>query len=144
MNRIKVVAGNWKMNKTAAEARELVNAMSAGLRAVENVERVLCPPFTSIALLSEMLADSGIGVGAQNLHWEEKGAYTGEIAPNVEALVGLGSEDGLRPLARDPEGAGGQRADPEGQLETDLVGLEANHHAGVALPGLASKGGRDL
>lgn len=83
MNRIKVVAGNWKMNKTAAEARELVNAMSAGLRAVENVERVLCPPFTSIALLSEMLADSGIGVGAQNLHWEEKGAYTGEIAPNM-------------------------------------------------------------
>jgi len=83
MNRIKVVAGNWKMNKTAAEARELVNAMSAGLEAVENVEKVLCPPFTSLALLSEMLADSSIGVGAQNLHWEEKGAFTGEIAPSM-------------------------------------------------------------
>ncbi|HKI54128.1 MAG TPA: triose-phosphate isomerase [Anaerolineales bacterium] len=83
MNRTKIVAGNWKMNKTAAEARELVDAMSAGLRAVENVERVLCPPFTSLSLLSGMLAGTGIGVGAQNLHWEEKGAFTGELSPNM-------------------------------------------------------------
>ena len=83
MNRTPIVAGNWKMNKTAAEARELVSAMRDGLRAVENVDKVLCPPFTSLVLLSEMLAGSGIGVGAQNLHWEEKGAFTGEVAPNM-------------------------------------------------------------
>ena len=83
MSRTFVVAGNWKMNKTTAEARELVDALIAGLRAVENVERVLCPPFTSLALLSEMLADSGIGVGAQDMHWEEKGAFTGEISPGM-------------------------------------------------------------
>ena len=83
MNRKQIVAGNWKMNKTAAEARELVNAMSAELRALENVEKVLCPPFTSLALLSEMLADSGIGVGAQDMHWEDKGAFTGELSPSM-------------------------------------------------------------
>jgi triosephosphate isomerase len=83
MNRTLVVAGNWKMNKTASEARELVDAMRAGLTAVENVEKILCPPFTSLALLSEMLADTGIGVGAQDMHWEEKGAYTGELSPNM-------------------------------------------------------------
>jgi triosephosphate isomerase len=83
MNRILVVAGNWKMNKTAAEARELVGAMRADLRAVENVEKVLCPPFTSLALLSELLSDSDIGVGAQDMNWEEKGAFTGELSPGM-------------------------------------------------------------
>lgn len=83
MNRTLVVAGNWKMNKTAAEARELANSMGAGLRAVENVEKVLCPPFTSLALLSGMLADSDIGIGAQDMHWEEKGAFTGELSPGM-------------------------------------------------------------
>ncbi|HAV78362.1 MAG TPA: triose-phosphate isomerase, partial [Anaerolineae bacterium] len=83
MKRTKVVAGNWKMNKTAAEARELVNAISGGLNAVEKVEKVLCPPFTSLALLTEMLADSNIGVGAQDMHWEEKGAFTGELSPGM-------------------------------------------------------------
>jgi len=83
MNRTPIVAGNWKMNRTAAEARELVDALRDGLRAVENIDKVLCPPFTSLALLSEMLADTEIGVGAQNLHWEAKGAFTGEIAPNM-------------------------------------------------------------
>ena len=83
MNRTLVVAGNWKMNKTAAEARELVDAMSAGLRSVENVERVLCPPYTSLPLLAEMLTGTGIGVGAQDMHWEEKGAFTGELSPSM-------------------------------------------------------------
>ena len=71
------------MNKTAAEARDLVNAMSAPLREVANVEKVLCPPATSLSTLSTMLAGTGIGLGAQNMHWEEKGAFTGELAPNM-------------------------------------------------------------
>ncbi len=83
MNRIPFVAGNWKMNKTTAEARDLVSKMLAPLREISNVEKVLCPPFTSIPALASMLQGSGIGVGAQNLHWEEKGAFTGEVAPNM-------------------------------------------------------------
>jgi triosephosphate isomerase (TIM) len=81
--RTPMVAGNWKMNKTVAEARDLVSTMSAKLREIANVEKVLCPPFLAIATLAEMLTGSGIGLGAQNLHWEEKGAFTGEVAPNM-------------------------------------------------------------
>jgi triosephosphate isomerase len=77
------VAGNWKMNKTAAEARELVAAMLPPLREIANVEKVLCPPFTSLAAVSAALAGTDIGLGAQNMHWEEKGAFTGEVAPNM-------------------------------------------------------------
>ncbi len=83
MNRIPIVAGNWKMNKTVVEARELVDALKSELNKIENVERVLCPPYTSLPALSEMLAETQIGLGAQNLHWEEKGAFTGELAPNM-------------------------------------------------------------
>ncbi|HUG33180.1 MAG TPA: triose-phosphate isomerase [Anaerolineales bacterium] len=79
--RIPFVAGNWKMNKTAAEARELVSALRAPLGEVAGVEKVLCPPFTSLGMLSHMLAGTDISLGAQNMHWEEKGAFTGELAP---------------------------------------------------------------
>ena len=89
MNRTPFVAGNWKMNKTTAEARDLVSKMLTPLREISNVEKVLCPPFTSIPAVSSLLAGSGIGLGAQNLHWEEKGAFTGEVAPNmVKELCG--------------------------------------------------------
>ena len=77
------VAGNWKMNKTVAEARELVAKLSPPLRELANVEKVLCPPFTAITAIADMLTGTNIGLGAQNLHWEEKGAFTGEIAPNM-------------------------------------------------------------
>ncbi|RPI92016.1 MAG: triose-phosphate isomerase [Chloroflexi bacterium] len=83
MSRVSLVAGNWKMNKTVAEARELVKAMSAKLREIANVETVLCPPYLAIPALAEMLAGSGIGLGAQNLHWQEKGAFTGEVSPGM-------------------------------------------------------------
>ena len=75
------VAGNWKMNKTIAEARDLVSSMSAKLREISGVEKVLCPPFMSLMAASALLEGSGIGLGAQNMHWEEKGAFTGEISP---------------------------------------------------------------
>lgn len=81
--RTPLVAGNWKMNKTVAEARELVAVMSAKLREISNVEKVLCPPYIAIPALAEMLMGSGIGLGAQNLYWEEKGAFTGEVAPGM-------------------------------------------------------------
>ena len=83
------VAGNWKMNKTIAEARDLVSTMSAKLREVNGVEKVLCPPFMSLMAASALLEGSGIGLGAQNMHWEEKGAFTGEVSPAmVKELCG--------------------------------------------------------
>jgi triosephosphate isomerase len=75
------VAGNWKMNKTVAEARDLVFNMIVKLREIEGVEKVLCPPFTSLVAVSALLEGTDIGLGAQNMYWEEKGAFTGEISP---------------------------------------------------------------
>ncbi|NMB67812.1 MAG: triose-phosphate isomerase [Chloroflexi bacterium] len=75
------VAGNWKMNMTVEQARGLVAELLPGLQAVASVERVLCPPFTSLMAVSAMLAGTRIGLGAQNLHAKSSGAYTGEISP---------------------------------------------------------------
>jgi triosephosphate isomerase len=77
------VAGNWKMNKTVTEARDLVSTLSSKLSEISSVERVLCPPFTALAAVADLLDGSDIGLGAQNMHWEEKGAFTGEIAPGM-------------------------------------------------------------
>ncbi|MHB0987261.1 MAG: triose-phosphate isomerase [Bellilinea sp.] len=77
------VAGNWKMNKTVEEARALVAEMLPGLQEVKSVEQVLCPPFMSLMPVSAMLVGTEIGLGAQNLHWEEKGAFTGEVSPGM-------------------------------------------------------------
>ena len=77
------IAGNWKMNKTVEEARALVAEMLPGLQEVKSVEQVLCPPFMSLMPVSAMLVGTEIGLGAQNLHWEEKGAYTGEVSPGM-------------------------------------------------------------
>ena len=81
--RTPLVAGNWKMNKTVAEARDLVFMMSSKLGEIQSVEKVLCPPFIAIPALAEMLRGSRIALGAQNLHWEEKGAFTGEVSPGM-------------------------------------------------------------
>ena len=75
------VAGNWKMNKTVAEARDLVFKLSKPLQEIEGVEKVLCPPFTSLLAVSALLEGTDIGLGTQNMYWEEKGAFTGEISP---------------------------------------------------------------
>lgn len=75
------VAGNWKMNKTVEQASLLVADLLPGLQAVEKIDRVLCPPFPSLMVISQMIAGTAVGLGAQNMHWEESGAYTGEVAP---------------------------------------------------------------
>lgn len=75
------VAGNWKMNKTVAEARDLVFKMNMKLREISGVEKVLCPPAMSLLAVSALLEGTDTGLGAQNMHWEEKGAFTGEISP---------------------------------------------------------------
>ncbi|MBE3554376.1 MAG: triose-phosphate isomerase [Thermicanus sp.] len=77
-----MVAGNWKMHKTGEEAREFLSAVKESIKG-ETVEAVLCAPFTALPPLREALGRSHapIKLGAQNMHWEEKGAYTGEISP---------------------------------------------------------------
>jgi triosephosphate isomerase len=75
------IAGNWKMNTTASEAERLVLEMLEGLDSIEGVEKVLCPPFVSLVGMSMMIQDSSIELGAQNMYFEAKGAYTGEISP---------------------------------------------------------------
>jgi triosephosphate isomerase len=79
--RTPIIAGNWKMNKTVAESVELVRALREPTAAVEKVEMVVCPPFVALAAVKDALAGSKIGLGAQNVYWEEKGAFTGEISP---------------------------------------------------------------
>jgi triosephosphate isomerase len=79
--RIPIIAGNWKMNKTIAEARELTLAMRDELEGIGGVEKVLCPPFIALPVVAELLQGTSIGLGAQNMFWEVKGAFTGEIAP---------------------------------------------------------------
>lgn len=76
-----LVAGNWKMNKTIAETRELLSAMIEKLNEIQNVEKVVCPPFVSLQTAHELLKNTDIGLGAQNMFWEEKGAFTGEVSP---------------------------------------------------------------
>ncbi len=83
--RVPLVAGNWKLNKTATEAYKLVAEMMPGLRNIKGVEKLLCPPFTALMAVSRLIKDTDIRLGAQNMYWEEKGAYTGEISPAMLA-----------------------------------------------------------
>ncbi len=79
--RVPLIAGNWKMNTTVEEAVQLVKAMQGGLKAIKGVEKVVCPPFVSLAAVRWLLRDGSVKLGAQNLFYEEKGAFTGEISP---------------------------------------------------------------
>lgn len=79
--RVPFIAGNWKMNTNVTEACDLVHHMQGALEAIPGVEKVICPPFISIHVLFTLLENSSIKLGAQNLYFEEKGAFTGEISP---------------------------------------------------------------
>ncbi|HEX4139081.1 MAG TPA: triose-phosphate isomerase [Candidatus Methylacidiphilales bacterium] len=81
INRKKIIAGNWKMNKTQAEARVLVEDLLRDVGRFDAAEIVLCPPFTSLPAVSELLStETNIRLGAQNLNEHASGAYTGEIS----------------------------------------------------------------
>ena len=82
-----IVAGNWKMNTTLDEAIALLSQLCDDLDAIPGVEKVVCPPFISLAAASSLLEGTSIGLGAQNMHHEAKGAYTGEVSPDM--LAGL-------------------------------------------------------
>ena len=82
-----IVAGNWKMNTDVAAGTALAAAIAAGVGAIVGVDLVVCPPFVSLAAVRDAVAGSGVSVGAQNMHADGNGAFTGEIAPPM--LVGL-------------------------------------------------------
>jgi triosephosphate isomerase len=86
--RTPLVIGNWKMVGTLAEARPLATGIRDGLKRFKGVDVVLCPPFTALGAVGEILQGSAIGIGGQNCHYEGSGAHTGEIAPPM--LVELG------------------------------------------------------
>jgi len=75
------VAGNWKMNNTVEEATQLIKEMKPGLDRIEGVLSIMCPPFTALAPAAELIKGSSLYLGAQNMYWEEGGAYTGEVSP---------------------------------------------------------------
>jgi len=80
-NRKPIIAGNWKMYKTSADAVALVNALKKEVAGITQSEIVVCPPFTALPAVAGALAGANIQLGAQNVHWEKEGAFTGEIAP---------------------------------------------------------------
>ncbi|MGE4182679.1 MAG: triose-phosphate isomerase [Limisphaerales bacterium] len=75
-----IIAGNWKMNKTAAEALDLVKEIKRDVASVKEIDIVVCPPFTALPAVSEALLNSNVRLGAQNMSEHGPGAYTGEIA----------------------------------------------------------------
>jgi len=83
-----ILAGNWKMNMTATQARELASKLVPLVSSIKDRDIVLGPPFTSLSAVAETIKGSNIGLSAQNLHWEDKGAFTGEIS--AEMLLDLG------------------------------------------------------
>jgi len=83
--RVPMIAGNWKMNTTISEAVVLANEIRRELDAIGDIEKVICPPFISLAAVGELIRGSSIKLGAQNMYFEEKGAYTGEISPPMLA-----------------------------------------------------------
>lgn len=82
-----LIAGNWKMNTTKDEAIALVKELRPELDIINNTEKLVCPPFISLVAVHEALVGSTVKVGAQNMYFEEKGAYTGEISPLMLAGI---------------------------------------------------------
>ena len=78
-----IVAGNWKMNTTLDEAAALASGVATGASEAGDVELILCPPFISLAAVRQAVTGTPVLVGAQNMHFESSGAYTGEVSPEM-------------------------------------------------------------
>ncbi|MCI3926963.1 triose-phosphate isomerase [Paenibacillus sp. TRM 82003] len=89
MSRTPIIAGNWKMSKTGAEAAAFISDAKSAVGAVSGVEAVVCAPFTALPALVAATKGTAVGVGAQNMHWEENGAFTGEISGAMLADLGV-------------------------------------------------------
>ena len=130
--RTPLVIGNWKMNGLLAEARPLAAAIRDGLKRPGRVEVVLCPPFTALAAVGEIVAGSPIALGAQNCHHEAAGAHTGEISPPMLLELGCrfvlcGHSERRHEMGETAEERrqGLTFTTVEGQLRAGLAGLEA-------------------
>ena len=88
--RTPVIAGNWKMNKTVAEAVALASEIKEKVAGVENVKIIVCPVFTAVKSVADVLKGSNVKVGAQDMYWETSGAFTGEVSG--EMLLEAGAE----------------------------------------------------
>ncbi|MBU2541401.1 MAG: triose-phosphate isomerase [Candidatus Omnitrophica bacterium] len=84
-----IIAGNWKMYKTIPQAIELVNGLKRELSDFVGADIVVCPTYTALSEVSEVLADSSIKLGAQDMYWQDEGAYTGEISASMLKDVGV-------------------------------------------------------
>jgi len=87
-NRIPLIAGNWKMFKTGSEAVATAGQLAKLVANVTDTEVMIAPPFTALSMVSEIVRDSKVLLGAQNLHWEDEGAYTGEISAAMLRAAG--------------------------------------------------------
>ena len=88
MKRVSLIAGNWKMNNTVEESVELVNSLKQRVSDVYGREVLVCPPFVSLVVVKELLKNSNVKLGAQNMHFEKSGAFTGEISAGMLKSVG--------------------------------------------------------
>lgn len=83
-----LIAGNWKMNKTVTESISLIKELIDFVKGYNETEIVICPPFTSLWVAKELIQDTNILLGAQNMYFHEEGAYTGEISANMLKNIG--------------------------------------------------------
>lgn len=88
MSRRVIIAGNWKMNKNIGESIDLANSIKRSLYDAEGVEIVVCPPFTSLSDVNEVIMETNIKLGAQDCYWEREGAFTGEVSAPMLKSVG--------------------------------------------------------
>lgn len=82
-----IVAGNWKMNTTQEEAIALAGDIKQNIELTVGTKTIICPPFISLTSIKDVLKGTNIGLGAQNMHFESKGAFTGETSPNMLATL---------------------------------------------------------
>ena len=88
MDRRPLIAGNWKMHTTVQEAQQLASALVLAVAKVAGRDVMIAPPYTALAAVGKILSGTGVMLGAQNVHWEEKGAFTGEISAAMLKEVG--------------------------------------------------------
>lgn len=84
-----IIAGNWKLNNTTKQAVELVTLLKRDLSDINEVDIVVCPVFTVLSVLADILMESNIGLGAQNIYWEDSGAFTGEVSASLLKEIGV-------------------------------------------------------
>ncbi len=83
------IAGNWKMNTTVDDAVELAKGVVEAVGSVTDVDVAICPPYTNLSAVAQVLKGSNVKLGAQDVHWEEKGAYTGKVSCDMLKSVGV-------------------------------------------------------